>query len=204
MQYVYGYALVRLKDICTISRGGNFQKKDFAEIGTPCIHYGQIYTRYGVYTDKTISCINDISARKAKFASHSDIIMAVTSENVEDVCKCVAWLGNEDIAVSGHTAIIKHNQNSKYLSYFFHSQAFFEQKRKLAHGTKVIEVTPDSLNDVVIALPSIEEQNRIVSILDRFDSLCNDMKTGLPAEISARQQQYEYYRDKLLTFERKN
>jgi type I restriction enzyme S subunit len=52
-------------------------------------------------------------------------------------------------------------------------------------------------------VPSLEEQERIVTILDRFDSLCNDISTGLPAEIEARQKQYEYYRDKLLTFEEK-
>ena len=126
--------------------------------------------------------------------------MAVTSENVEDVCKCTAWLGEEKIAVSGHTAIIKHNQNAKYLSYYFHTTDFFNQKRKLAHGTKVIEVTPDKLNDIVIPLPTLEEQQRIVSILDRFDKLCNDISDGLPAEIEARQKQYEYYRDKLLNF----
>lgn len=49
-------------------------------------------------------------------------------------------------------------------------------------------------------LPSIEKQRHIVSILDRFDALCNDLSSGLPAEIAARQKQYEYYRDKLLTF----
>ena len=54
--------------------------------------------------------------------------------------------------------------------------------------------------DFKITVPSLEEQKRIVSILDRFDTLCNDLSTGLPAEIAARQQQYEYYRDKLLTF----
>ena len=52
----------------------------------------------------------------------------------------------------------------------------------------------------IIAVPSIEEQNRITTILDHFDTLCNDLTTGLPAEIEARQKQYEYYRDKLLTF----
>ena len=127
--------------------------------------------------------------------------MVVTSENVEDVCSCVAWLGDEDVAVSGHTAIIHHNQNAKYLSYYFRTSAFFAQKRKIVHGTKVIEVTPDKLYDIVIMLPPIEEQNRIVAILDRFDKLCNDMAEGLPAEIEARKRQYEYYRDKLLTFD---
>ncbi len=127
--------------------------------------------------------------------------MAVTSENIEDVCKCVAWLGNEDIAVSGHTAIIHHNQNAKYLSYFFHTKMFFEQKRKYAHGTKVIEVTPNKLEDIIIPIPSLENQASIVDILDKFHSLVTDISEGLPAEIEARQKQYEYYRDKLLTFE---
>ena len=81
---------------------------------------------------------------------------------------------------------------------------FFKQKRKLAHGTKVIEVTPDKLNDIIIPVPPLEEQERIVSILDRFDKLCNDISEGLPAEIEARQKQYEYYRDKLLTFKMRN
>ena len=80
---------------------------------------------------------------------------------------------------------------------------FLSQKRKLAHGTKVIEVTPDKLNDVIISLPTLEKQKEIVEVLDRFDTLCNDLTTGLPAEIEARQKQYEYYRDKLLSFKKK-
>ncbi len=128
--------------------------------------------------------------------------MAVTSENVEDICKCVAWLGDEKVAVGGHTAIIHHNQNAKYLAYYFHTSMFFSQKRKLAHGTKVIEVTPDSLNDIIIPLPIEERQKEIVKQLDRFDSLCNDISEGIPAEIEARQKQYEYYRDKLLEFKK--
>lgn len=200
LYYVYGFAFVRLEDIATIERGGNFQKKDFVNEGYPCIHYGQIYTKYGISADKTITFVSNEVAKKSKIAKSNDIIMAVTSENVEDVCKCVAWLGDENIAVSGHTAIIHSMQNAKYLAYYFCTSMFFEQKKKYLHGTKVIEVTPSDLANIVIPLPTLEKQKEIVAILDKFDSLCNDLTAGLPAEIEHRQKQYEYYRDKLLTF----
>ena len=201
---MFGFAVVTLGEIASLSRGGNFQKKDFVENGRPCIHYGQMYTHYGVYADETLTFVSDEVFRQSKQACPNDIIMAVTSENVEDVCKCTAWIGDKNIAVSGHTAIIHHNQNAKYLSFFFHSAAFYAQKIKLAHGTKVIEVTPDKLKGITIALPPLEEQARIVEVLDRFNALCNDVSKGLSAEIEARQRQYEYYRDKLLKFKEKN
>ena len=56
------------------------------------------------------------------------------------------------------------------------------------------------LNNFPVPVPPLEDQARIVAILDRFDTLCNDLTSGLPAEIEARRQQYEYYRDQLLTF----
>ena len=186
-----------LGEIATIARGGNFQKKDFCDRGVPCIHYGQIYTKYGLFTDKTITFITEEGAKKQKFAKTNDIIMAVTSENIEDVCKCLAWLGNEDVAVSGHSAIISHNQNPKYLVYYFHSQMFFIQKRKLAHGTKVIEVTPDTLKSIKLPVPPLEVQREIVHILDSFTLLTAE----LTAELTARKKQYEFYRNTLLTFD---
>ena len=66
------------------------------------------------------------------------------------------------------------------------------------------KLTQDNLNKIPIPYPTIEEQTRIVNILDRFDKLCNDISEGLPAEIEARRKQYEYYRDKLLSFEERN
>lgn len=185
-----------LGSFATISRGGNFQKKDFRDDGFPCIHYGQIYTKYGLFVDKTVSFISPACASKQKTASKNDIIMAVTSENIEDVCKCIVWLGDGEVAVSGHSAIIRHSQNPKYLAYYFHSRMFFDQKRKLAHGTKVIEVTPDKLASVKIPLPPIEVQREIVRILDNFTGLTAE----LTAELTARKKQYEYYRDKLLAY----
>ena len=190
-----GVEYKKLGEIATISRGGNFQKKDFLTEGVPCIHYGQIYTKYGLFADKTFTFISEECAKKQKMAQPNDIVMAVTSENIEDVCKCLAWLGDEPVAVSGHSAIIHHHQNAKYLVYYFHSQMFFAQKRRLAHGTKVIEVTPDALVDIALPVPPVEVQREIVRILDNFTNLTAE----LTAELTARKTQYGYYRDKLLT-----
>ena len=188
-----GVEYKKLGDVATISRGGNFQKKDFVEQGVPCIHYGQIYTKYGLFVDSTLTFISEENAKKQKMAVKNDVIMAVTSENIEDVCKSLAWLGDEDVAVSAHSAIIHHTLNPKYLVYYLHTEQFNFQKRKLAHGTKVIEVTPDRLNDVRLPVPPLEVQREIVNILDSF--------TLLTAELTARKKQYEFYRDKLLSFD---
>lgn len=126
-----GVEYKKLGEIAEISRGGSFQKKDYTENGVPCIHYGQIYTYYDLFVERAISCISEETAKKQKFAESGDIIMAVTSENMDDVCKCVAWLGNEKIAVSGHTAIIHHSIDPKYLTYWFHTAMFYQQKQRL-------------------------------------------------------------------------
>ena len=204
LQYVYGYVEVRLGDIGSIVRGNGLQKRDFTEDGVGCIHYGQIYTKYGMVAEKTISFVEESLADKLRKVEKGDIIFAVTSENIEDLCKCVAWLGEEEIVTGGHTAILKHNQNSKFLAYYFQTEGFHSQKRKLATGTKVIDITATKLEEILIPLPPLEEQQRIVNILDRFDKLCNDISEGLPAEIEARQKQYEYFREKLLTFKNIN
>lgn len=184
-----------LGTFATVSRGGNFQKKDFVENGEP-IHYGQIYTRYGLFAEETFTFITKEMAARQKFAEPGDIVMAITSENIEDVCKCLCWMGKNRVAVSGHTAIIHHSIDPQYLAYYFHSTHFFEQKRKLAHGTKVIEVTPDKLVDIKIPVPPIEVQREIVHILYNFTKLTAE----LTSELTARKKQYEYYKDLLLSF----
>ena len=196
----HGVEYKTLGEFATVSRGGNFQKKDFLGSGFPCIHYGQIYTRYGLFADNTFTFISEDRATKQKKASKNDIIMAVTSENIEDVCKCLAWLGEGEVAVSGHTAIIKHNQNPKYLVYYFHTEMFFAQKKKLAHGTKVIEVTPDKLLSIQVPVPPLEIQSEIVRILDNFTELTAELTAELTVELNKRKKQYEYYRDSLLDF----
>lgn len=193
----------KMSEVGTFIRGNGLQKKDFTEEGVGCIHYGQLYTHYGTSATETITYCSSELAKKLRKAAKGDIVIATTSENVEDVCKAVAWLGEEEIAVSGDAFIYKHTQNPKYMAYLFQTASFFNYKKKKATGTKVIRLTGDAMGNYLAPIPSLEEQQRIVSILDRFESLTTSLQSGLPAEIAARRQQYEYYRDKLLTFKRK-
>ena len=185
-------------EFCKIEKGNGVQKADFVDEGVGCIHYGQIYTHYGSYTYETNKFVSKEVFEKAKKASRGDIVMTDTSENVEDICKSVAWLGDDDIAVSNHALIIKHKQNPKFLSYSTLTNSFFIQKRKVVFGVKVSGIKPEHLAQIKIYLPSLQEQERIVGILDTFEaSIAN-----LEAQLEQRQKQYEYYREKLLTFER--
>lgn len=186
-----------LGEIATILRGGNFQKKHFVAEGVPCIHYGQIYTYYGLFTDTTVSFLDSDVAVTQKYAEPGDIIMAVTSENIDDVCGCVGWLGSEKIAISGHTAIIHHSLDTKYLTYWFNSTMFDKQKRKMAQGTKVIEVAPKKLEKMSVPVPPLEVQHEIVRILDNFTELTAELIIKLSAELTARKKQYEYYKNEL-------
>ena len=191
----------KISEIGTIYRGIVYSKKDFTETGTPCIHYGQIYTRYGTFANKTFTYVSEELANGKRLAKKGDLVMAVTSENMEDVGKCLAWLGEDDILVSNHACFIRHSLNPKYLAYFLQTSYFFHYKKKISKGVKVIDLDLNMFGDMLIPVPSMEEQSRIVSILDRFEALTTDLQSGLPAEIEARRQQYEYYRNKLLAFE---
>ena len=90
-----------LGDICSLIGGSGLPKTDFTDSGVPCIHYGQIYTHYGVYTKQTISFVSETSAEKLKKVSRGDLIIAKTSENIEDICKTVAYLGGNEIVTGG-------------------------------------------------------------------------------------------------------
>ena len=97
----------------------------------------------------------------------------------------IVWIANDESIVL-----------NRYLYYCYQLQPW-----NVSTGGTISRLYNDNINKAIIAVPTIEEQKRIVSILDRFDSLCNDISSGLPAEIEARTKQYEHYRDKLLTFE---
>lgn len=192
-----------LNEFGTMIRGSGLQKSDFTDNGVGCVHYGQIYTYYGLYTYNTKSFVSAELAGKLKKVNTGDLIIAVTSENLEDVCKCMAWLGEDEIVTGGHSAIFKHKQNPKYLAYYFQTSEFFNKKKKIAQGTKVIEISPKKLESIKIPLPPLEIQQEIVRILDNLTDSTEKIKTKLQEEITARKKQYEYYRNRLLNLSEK-
>ena len=103
-----------LGEIGNVIRGNGMQKKDFVEDGFPAVHYGQIYTKYGLIADKTFTFVSEELAKKLKIANNNDLLIATTSENDEDLLKPIAWLGNET-AISGDMMLFRHDQNVKYM-----------------------------------------------------------------------------------------
>ena len=144
---------VRLGEIGTFTRGNGLQKKDFTETGVPCIHYGQIYTHYGTFATETITKCSPKLAKNLRKAKKGDLIITTTSENVEDVGKAVAWLGEEDVVIGGHECSFSHNENPKFISYLLQTQRFSDFKRKKSIGVKVIDLSHDKIADYTIPLP---------------------------------------------------
>ena len=90
--------------------------------------------------------------------------------------------------------------NSRYYWHFSKSELYWKQANNLVSKAGQPQFNANSLKNVKIPIPSLEIQSRIVQVLDNFDTVCNDLKIGLPKEIELRQKQYEYFREKLLTF----
>jgi len=193
----------KLGEIGEFIRGNGMQKKDFVKVGFPAIHYGQIYTKYNLSADRTFTYVSEELANRLRKAKKNDLLLATTSENDEDVVKPLAWLG-EQTAISGDMMLFRHEQNVKYLAYYFQTETFQEQKRKYISGAKVRRVSSGDLAKIIVPIPcpenpekSLKIQAEIVRILDAFTALTAE----LTVELTARKKQYNYYRDQLLSFD---
>ena len=192
-----GVEMKTLGEIGEFIRGNGIQKNDFVEEGLGCIHYGQIHAKYGFSAEETISKIEEPLYKKCKKAQKGDVVLATTSEDAEGVAKPFVWLGNEKVAVSGDAFIYHHHQNGKFMGYQFLTHKFMQFKVKYATGAKVVRISGDRMAKFEVALPSLEKQNEIVDILDKFEASIQNLE----AQLAGREKQYEYYRNKLLTFE---
>lgn len=180
-----GVPFKTLGEVGRFVRGNGLQKKDFVDDGFPCIHYGQIYTHYGTSATVTKSFIAPDLAARLKQAETGDLVITTTSENIDDVCTAVAWLGEGPIAIGGHSCVFQHTLDPMYAAYYFQTEQFEVQKRKFVTGTKVKDIKISDIARVTIPVPPLVIQREIVAILDKLESL----KTELEAELELRRAQ---------------
>ena len=190
--------LKRLGDVCKIGDGLH-GTPEYDENGEVYFINGNNVKGGKIQFDNNTKKINDMEYQKLRLPFDNNTLFLSINGTIGNV----AIYRNERIALGKSVAyfnIMTDKLNSKYLFYTLQSakaQIYF--KNSVTGGT-IKNLGLKALREFQIQIPSLEEQERIVEILDRFDKLCNDLSEGLPAEIEARQKQYEYYRDKLLRF----
>lgn len=188
--------VVTFDDLGTITRGKRFVRDDVREEGQPCIHYGDMYTYYGTKASKAKTYLDRDFPKKMRYANKGDVVIVGAGENNYDIGVGLVWMGDEPAAVHDACYILEHNINPMYISYYLRSNIYHLQLKKYVSEGKICSFSGKDLGRIKIPVQSPEKQSQIVQTLDHFESLISNIKT----EIELRKKQYEYYREKLLTF----
>lgn len=191
-----------LRDISVrISSGGTPRKTNSAYYTGGTIPWLRTQEVEFNYIEKATSFITEegLKNSSAKWIPAHCVIVAISGATAGR-----SAVNNIPVTTNQHCCNIEVNEEMveyKYVFYWVKSQ--YEKLKGLGRGARA-DLSAEIIANYPIPVPPLSEQCRIVSILDRFDALCNDLTSGLPAEIAARKKQYEHYRDKLLTFPRSN
>ena len=206
VQYVYGCVWLELGDVI-VSLNTGFNPRKFFKLNTEDATNYYITIREMkdgkiVPSEKT-DRMNDEARKLCNNRSNlevGDVLFSGTGTIGETAViekEPSNWNIKEGVyAIKPNQTMIK----PMYLRYILMTGFIKKEYMKKAAGGTVQSVPMGELKKIRIPVPSLQEQNRIVGVLKQLDDLCNDLTSGLPAEIEARQKQYEYYRDKLLSF----
>ncbi|MGL4918885.1 MAG: restriction endonuclease subunit S, partial [Aeromonas allosaccharophila] len=193
-----------LGEIGYFVRGKRFVKSDILSEGIPCIHYGEMYTHFGISAKETRSFLDADLASKLRFANHGDVIIVAAGETIEDIGNGTAWVGDCDVVIHDACFSYKSTLDPTYVSYFLRTKSFKKQIKKYVSSGKISSINSTGLGKAIIPIPcpdnakkSLEIQAEIVRILDTFTELTYE----LTYELTARKKQYNHYRDQLLNSE---
>lgn len=168
---------VRLGDIGSFTRGSGIKRTDITESGFPCIRYGELYTTYKGKFSHTVSYTSQEVFQKAFKAQKNDILMALTGENNFDIALARVYSGDNIIAYGGDmTKFTPLKCSAQYIAFVINSAYGIDCKRKLAKGNIIVHISNDNLATVLIPLPPLAEQERIVEKLDKLLPLCDALK----------------------------
>lgn len=184
-----GWEVKRFKFVVTsLEKGAGITKEEVFEDGdTPCVRYGEIYSKYNQSFSNCISKTYSSKIPVQKYFTSGDILFVGTGELVEEIGKCIAYLGNETCLAGGDIIIAKHKQNPSFLSYAMNSSYAQNQKSRNKAKLKVVHISATEIGDVQILLPPIPEQESIAKMLDskcaQIDSLIAE-KESLIADLT--------------------
>ena len=193
--------VMQLSQCCVSIADGDHQAPPQTNIGIPFITISNVSNSYQIdFTNtKFVSEAYYSELDDKRKARKNDILYTVVGSFgipvfIDD---------NRKFTFQRHIAILRPNGNvilPKYLYHVLRSSDFLKQAYAVAVGAAQKTITLTALNRMKVPVPSLEEQARIIAILDKFDTLTHSISEGLPREIALRQKQYEYYRDLLLSF----
>ena len=195
-----------LGELFEFKNGLNASKEQFGH-GKPIVNYVNVYKKNSIVSSDLTGRVElEASTIERYRVKRGDVFFTRTSETREEVGFASVLLENiEDCVFSGFVLRARPITNVILPEFCKYCLATYTIRKQIIQSSTLTTralTNGTSLSKVKIMIPPLEEQNRIVSILDRFDTLTNDLTSGLPAEMEKRRQQYEYYRDRLLTFKR--
>lgn len=192
-----GNSVAQFSDLGPIIRGKRFVRDDIRTVGQPCIHYGDMYTYYGTKAATAKTFLERDFPKKMRYAYKGDVVIVGAGENDYDIGVGLVWMGEEPAAVHDSCYILKHHQIPMYISYYLRSNIYHQQLKKYVSSGKISSFSAEGLGKVYIPIQPEDKQRQIATILDTFETYISKLEKM----IELRQKQYEYYREKLLTFE---
>ena len=207
--YSEGVKWCKLSDIGTFYGGlTGKSKRDFIAGNAKFITYMNVYSNIAIDLNMN-DMVQIAEGEKQNKVEYGDVVFTGSSETPDDcgMSSVMTTRPDGDLYLNSFCFGFRMNDRAlllpDFMKFLFRSEEIRKQIIKTASGVTRFNVSKKRFGEVVIPIPPMKEQQRIVAILDKFETLVNDISEGLPAEIAARRQQYEYYRDKLLTFKRK-
>ena len=166
---------VRCSTLGEIVRGSGIKRTETVPSGMPCVRYGELYTSYNISFTEAKSFIPAELDAKCKHFSYGDILMTLTGENKPDIAKAVAYLGNASIAAGGDLAYwTAHGMNPLYLVHVMSSPYVIARKVDLATGDIIVHISGDKIGSILIPIPPLEEQERIVQQIEELNSFITE------------------------------
>ena len=163
-----GWKVMKVKYIVdSLSKGNGITKEEvFTDGDTPCVRYGEIYSKYNHSFNNCVSATNIAIQKSPHYFNYGDILCAGTGELVEEIGKSVVYLGEKSCLAGGDIIVISHHDNPSFLNYALNSNYAQTQKSRGKAKLKVVHISAFEIGSIYLLLPPLSEQQAIAAYLD--------------------------------------